>query len=102
MTAVRTTPEADEMALSADHWWLQNRPKAPLLFTEEYGRALSLLEEQPRVGPAYSTYTQAGVRRLLLQKTRFHLYYTYDTEADEVVVVAVWSAQRGRPPMLGP
>ncbi|HKC83500.1 MAG TPA: hypothetical protein VKD46_05840, partial [bacterium] len=36
------------------------------------------------------------MRRLLLPGTRYHLYYVYDQEASECVILAVWSAVRGR------
>jgi len=39
-----------------------------------------------------------GLRRLLLRRTRYHLYYVHDETAGEVLILALWSAVSGRPP----
>lgn len=41
-----------------------------------------------------------GVQRLFLPGTRYHVYYVHDAEAREVVVLAIWSALRGKGPPL--
>jgi plasmid stabilization system protein ParE len=97
---VKVTAEAEEMASAADAWWRENRPAAMELFAGELARALEILAEQPRIGCRYSAYRDREVRRLLLRKTRYHIYYVHRPECEEVVVVAVWSAVKGRPPTL--
>ena len=55
------------------------------------------LGEMPTLGAMY----QAGarkVRRLLLRRTHYQLYFVQETE--RVYVLAVWSAFRGRTPRL--
>lgn len=42
----------------------------------------------------------AGVRRFLLRRSRYHVYYEYDVAADLVRVVSVWGAVRGQGPDL--
>jgi plasmid stabilization system protein ParE len=79
-----------------DAWWRAHRPAAPELFAEELEAGLRRLAEVPSAALTYAP--KAGVRRLLLRRTRHHLYVVESPEA--VHVVAVWSAVRGRGPRL--
>ena len=45
-------------------------------------------------------YLAGEVRRLLLPKSRYHLYYEYDADSKELTVLALWGAVRGRRPPL--
>jgi plasmid stabilization system protein ParE len=87
--------EADEQAREIDEWWRQNRRAAPDLFIDELDRALLALGEMPTLGVTYEAGTRT-VRRLLLRRTHYHLYFVQETE--RVYVLAVWSAFRGRTP----
>ena len=69
-----------------------------MLFVEELSGALDLLTRAPDVGRRYLHAGIPGLRRLLLPATRYHVYYVH--EGDVCVVLAVWSALRGRPPQL--
>jgi len=40
------------------------------------------------------------VRRVVLPKTRHHVYYEVDRKNDLVMILAVWGAPRGRGPTL--
>ena len=102
MTLVRTTPQADEQAAHADGWWRENRQAAAAMFTDELVIALELLASTPEIGRRYRRAGIPGLRRLLMPGTSYHAYYVYDADADEVVVLAVWSAVRGRGPSLRP
>ncbi len=99
--AVRTTAEADEQALAAENWWLSHRPAAPDLFTREFAGAFDRLRRLPNVGRLCRVRGVSGVRRLYLPATRYHVYYVHDVDAREVVVLAIWSAVRGKGPPLG-
>jgi plasmid stabilization system protein ParE len=90
------------MAEQIDAWWRSNRPAAPDLFLEELSTALALLSEAPGVGAPHPHRTLQGIRRFYLARTRFHVYYAHDESAGEVVVLAVWSAQRALTPPLRP
>jgi plasmid stabilization system protein ParE len=96
---VRYTPEATAHAAEVDLWWKENRTKAPDLFVEELRAAESLLARSPRAGQPHESEAMPGVRRLLLLKTRFHVYYIIAEK--EIVIVAVWSAVRKQGPPLG-
>ena len=54
--------------------------------------------------PARSIVRRASigteVRRILLRRTRYHVYYTCDPESGSAVIRAVWHAARGRTPRL--
>jgi plasmid stabilization system protein ParE len=63
----------------------------------EFVQALTMLEQTPTLGSSYETGTKR-VRRLLLRRTHYHLYFV--EEGDRILVVAVWSAFRGRGPRL--
>ena len=87
-------------AEAIDRWWREHRPTAPDLFADELTRALRLLEKTPDIGVPYGPRTTLGVRRLLLQRTRYHVHNAHDAEQSIVGVLAIWSCQRGRAPSL--
>lgn len=93
---VELSAEAQAQAERIDAWWRENRPAAANLFAEELETALRTLAETPAVTLRYAP--RPDVRRLLLRRTRHHLYVI--EEPSRVLVVAVWSAHRGRGPRL--
>lgn len=99
--AIRTTPESDAQTLAAAEWWRANRPKAPGLFEREFSDGLTLLATAPDIGRRYRRRGIPSLRRLLLPRTRYHVYCVHDRARAEVLVLAVWSALRGRGPRLG-
>ncbi|WP_428265045.1 type II toxin-antitoxin system RelE/ParE family toxin [Haliangium sp.] len=98
--SVRTTARADRHIAAASDWWHEHRPRAPSLFDDELADAFALLAELPGAGRQYPHPEIAELRRLLLSRTRYHVYYVHDVTVREVVVLAVWSAVRGRAPLL--
>lgn len=101
MTRVRTTPEADGQGRVADDWWRANRSAAPGLFAQELEGVLALLAVAPAIGERHRVQGIPGLRRVLMRQSRYHVYYAFDDEADLVIVVAIWSAVRGRSPWSG-
>lgn len=94
---VELSQEAERQVEAIDAWWRAQRLAAPDLFTRELEQAFSDLEDMPSLGTIY----QAGaktVRRLLLRRSHYHLYFV--EEPERIYVVAVWSAFRGRGPKL--
>ena len=87
-------------AETIDAWWRRHRPSAPDLFAHELTGALRLLAKAPEIGVPYGPRASLGVRRLLLQRARYHLYYAHDQEHDILGVLAIWSCRRGRAPSL--
>ena len=94
---VELSEEAQAQVRTIDAWWRKNRPAAPDLSVTELERALTTLEETPTLGARY-VVGEKSVRRLLLRRTRHHLYLS--EQAGTLLVVAVWSAHRGRGPKL--
>ena len=85
--------------VAIDAWWRENRDKASDLFTDELEHALDNLSSMPSLGVVYQPGNPA-VRRLLLQRTQYCVYFI--EERDCVYVLTVWSGLRGRGPKLWP
>lgn len=95
---VRTTPQADAQIREIDDWWRANRTASPDLFVNELAAAFEILASAPMIGRLYRKSPVANTRRLLLKESRYHLYYL--ASPNEVRVLSVWHAQRGKGPRL--
>jgi plasmid stabilization system protein ParE len=95
---VEFSDDAREQAGAASAWWRANRERAPDLFEDELSAAAEHLALSPLLTPVYATVGGGNVRRLLLPRMRYHLYFTI--EGDVVVIHAVWHTARGRGPVL--
>lgn len=85
---------------TAAEWWLQHREKAPDAFADDLERGLELIALLPSVGEAVPHSRLAGIRRLLLGRVRYHLYYHHEAEGDSVDVLALWHTGRGTGPLI--
>ena len=98
---VSFTRRASTQVEEAGNWWRENRTKAPEALREELARALELIASQPQVGAIARNPKLAGVRRILLSRVRYHLYYRLlETHSRSIQVVALWHASRGEQPQL--
>jgi plasmid stabilization system protein ParE len=96
---VRLTPRALADAKRMKTWWRRHRPKAPDLFEHELDAALERIASMPNLGGVYEQgELRTEVRRLLMPKTRNHVYYA--VRGNEIVVLTVWGAPKGRGPKL--
>ncbi len=95
---VRTTPEADAQISDIDQWWRKNRPGAPDLFLNELAASFDTIGHAPNIGRLYRLSPVPRTRRVLLSKSRYHVYYV--PQVDDVKVLAVWHARRGVGPPL--
>jgi hypothetical protein len=96
---VRFTPEARLAVREKRAWWEQHRSKAPRLFVEELAEVVAKLRagaEQER--HAYAARGGRIIFRLLMPKTRNHVYYRVDDDAEEVEILIVWNAVAGAEP----
>ena len=82
----------------AHAWWRDNRPAAPLAIREEIERAVGLIAVQPRIGAQATNLRLPGVRRLLLSRVGYWLYYREGP--DRIDVLAFWHARRDAGPTL--
>jgi len=90
--------DARTQVLSIARWWRTNRPRNPGLFLAELRAAADRLGDAPRAGGLYKVPRVEGVRRLLLPRTGYYLYYTVDDAAAVVEIAAVWHTARGGGP----
>ena len=97
---VLLTQEAERQLLAAHNWWLENRRASPNLLVDEFEETVSLLGILPDAGNPFRRATIPGVRRVLLRKSNYWLYYVPDRPHSVVYVLAVWSAYRGSDPPL--
>jgi plasmid stabilization system protein ParE len=96
---IELAPRAVRQAEACARWWRESRPQARLLFDEELRSALEQIEAAPQAGSLYDARSGREHRRVLMQVTRFHVYYR-PASPELVRVVAIWSAIRGRGPRM--
>lgn len=85
---------ADLAAVNA--WWRENRPAAPALFIDEFTAVLA----EGNLRGMLVRRIDPPVRRVLLVRTRYHVYYDFEHEMRRVQVLAIRHAARGRGPRL--
>ena len=68
----------------------------PELFLNELERMLAVVALMPGLGAPATSGRAPGVRRVLLRRTRYYVYYR--ARAESLVVLAVWHAARGTGP----
>ena len=101
LVRVKLSRRAEKQVREIQRWWKNNRPAAPRLFREELGHAIEALVQSPLQGVPFLEPEVPGLRRLLLMRTSYHLYYSIHDEGAVVVIEAVWHAARGKGPDLG-
>lgn len=92
--------------MSVDTWWRENRAAASELFSRALTDAFAQLAANPLAGPRYlgldgEVGADFDVRRLRLRRCRYHVYYRFDPDLDQVDVLAIWHTSRGHGPDLG-
>lgn len=98
--AILLSGRARWQAAAIQAWWLENRPAAPALFENELSAAIADLQCGRVLGVEYGAIRGAQVFRVLLPRSRYHVYYRVGATRDAVEVVAVWHTSRGRAPSL--
>jgi len=98
--AVAFTPRASRQVDQAKRWWRTNRTKAPDALEEELRTTLELISTTPSIGAIARNIALAGVRRILLNRVNYFLYYRPRAESQTVEVVAFWHARRGTGPPI--
>lgn len=94
---VRLTSEAEVQAEACDTWWRENRDVRDL-FARELRDTKARLVSRPKLGTVYTILDGKQVRRILMPKTRRHVYFV--AEDDEIIVHAVWGASEEHGPRL--
>jgi plasmid stabilization system protein ParE len=96
----KVAPRAGRQIRAAAEWWLENRRAAPTMLGDELEAAFGLIEDLPFAGEAVPHGRIGGLRRLLLGRTQYHLYYVVSKDDAIVEVLALWHTSRGRRPPL--
>jgi len=89
---------ADAHVETIESWWRENRPAAPDMFSRELEAAVRLLETSPMIGKAYPQAPVSEVRRLLIGRSRYHVYWEVDLGSTAVIILAIWYVGRGSGP----
>jgi hypothetical protein len=98
---VRFTPEALLAVREKRAWWLQHRDKAPELFVQELATLVSKLRDGTDTDrQQFAARGGRVIWRLLMPKTRNHVYYRIDEAGGHVDVLLVWNAVAGSKPEL--
>ncbi len=101
MTTYRidVAPRARSQLMSILGWWAKNRPASPTLVLEEFEHVVELLARTPGLGRPYKP--RPGVRRILLSRSQYHVYYVIDQTRGVIRVVSLWHTARSKPPPIG-
>lgn len=90
---VNISAHAASQIRKAAEWWVENRPAALGAVRTDIGEALTLLAQQPGFGATCEGARTKSVRRLLLGRIRYFIYYRVIPDAPEML--AVWHVSRG-------
>jgi toxin ParE1/3/4 len=77
--------------IEAAGWWQENRPEAPGMLDEEVERVLQRIAEHPRSG---AVVRGREVRRVVLRRTGYLLFYRVRPRAGRIEVVSLWHGRR--------
>jgi plasmid stabilization system protein ParE len=91
---LHTTRRAAREIRAASKWWDENRPAAPGAFRDAIDKGFELICTQPEIGTVATNVRLPGVRRILLSKVQYYLYYRVKSKPQAVEVVAIWHTSR--------
>ena len=91
---LQITRRAAREIRAASEWWDENRPAAPDAFRDAIDKAFELIRTQPKIGSVPTNVKLTGVRRILLSRVRYYLYYRVKSKPHAVEVVALWHTSR--------
>jgi hypothetical protein len=97
---VEFSPDALEQIRAVHEWWQIHRPAAPELLREELAATLAIVRSSPNAAKAYPFSPIPDLRRALMPRTRYHLYFTFHEQRALIFVHALWHASRGHGPKL--
>jgi len=95
---IEATDLARAQISELDSWWRLNRLKAPNAVREELERFSALIAFHPGIGVPARNLKLPGVRRLLIERLHYHIYYRVIGLPEYIEIVAVWGSRRGTPP----
>jgi len=72
----------------------------PETFRDELDASIEHLESVSAPGTRWATPKQPELRRMLLEKTKVHVYFVLNASEQRVEVLQIWDGRRERPPQL--
>jgi len=72
----------------------------PDIFPRELLEAIELLETTRSPGSPFPTPRRPRLKRLLLRKSRCHIYFEVDEPGQTIRILHIWDGRRERPPRL--
>jgi plasmid stabilization system protein ParE len=73
---------------------------SPRLFAQELLDCLRHLRDVPHAGKPKATARRPKLKRLLMEKSKCHIYFEVDEKRNLINIVTVWNGQRGQEPKL--
>ena len=98
MRAIKVTLKAENEIRQASLWWELHRTTAHPSFQAELKKAFLLIAAHPFIGTKAANTRLTGVRRLVLTKTGYQLFYR--VVGDTVQVLSFWHERQGAGPGL--
>ncbi|HJX62671.1 MAG TPA: type II toxin-antitoxin system RelE/ParE family toxin [Polyangia bacterium] len=83
---VELSPQARDQLTTINLWWARNRPAAPTLVAVELEAAIQQLATSPESGSLHDGSRPVQVRKLLMPRGRYRLYYEVDPVSRLVTV----------------
>jgi plasmid stabilization system protein ParE len=93
---IETKPRAQRQLIAAYRWWRKHRDKAPEALEEDFAEALTRIGESPHIGKFVKHHRDGVVRRYLMERVSYYLFYRIRTNGD-IDILQLWHASR-RPP----
>lgn len=78
----------------------RERADHPATFAYEFLDAIERLEASGGVGTPFPTSRRPNLKRVLLPRSRCHVYFEVDESRREVHILHVWDGRRERGPKL--
>lgn len=76
--ALYVVPNAEQQIREAADWWWRNRHGALALFNDQLQHGFELATTHPNASVRARDIALPNVRRLLLSRIQYHLYYTVE------------------------
>ena len=97
---LRVGKRAQQQAKKIEAWWVEHRPAAPTLFTDELEGTFWHICNVRDAGVRWPTPRRPTLRRILMPRSGNHVYFLTDEATATVHVMAIWGAPRGTTPKL--
>ena len=97
---LRIGKRAQRQAERIEEWWIDHRPDAPDLFTDELQSVFEAMCKRSDAGIGWPTARRPTLRRILMPRSENHVYFQIDDDGETVHVLSIWGGPRGRTPKL--